>query len=110
MDMKNVKVEKNENLSQSFVEKPCIILPPLEKCKMYPQIMLKTYEKCTNPGEMLKTYPHLLWKIKCLDPILVFFTNLSTLNVDKFVKKCAEMRKHVLHYKCFILKSHIKVC
>ena len=37
-----VKVEKNEKLSQSFVEKPCIIMLFLEKCKMYPQNMLKT--------------------------------------------------------------------
>jgi hypothetical protein len=43
-----VKVEKNEKLSQSFVEKPCIIMLFLEKCKMYPQKYVE------NLGEMHK--------------------------------------------------------
>jgi hypothetical protein len=37
-----VKVEKNEKLSHAFVEKPCVITPFLEKCKMYPHNMWKT--------------------------------------------------------------------
>ena len=51
--------------------------------------------KCTNSGEMLKTYPQKMWKIRRIDRVRVLFTNLSTFNVDKFVKECAEMRKHV---------------
>jgi len=43
---------------------------------------------------LLKTYPQKMWK----DPLFsikALFTNLSTFNVDKFVKKCAEMRKYI---------------
>lgn len=82
---------------------------------MYPQNMLKTggnariHEKCLKLipffcGKMvklvsmvvlLKTYPQKMWKIRRIDRFRVLLTNLSTLNVDKFVRKCAEIRKHV---------------
>jgi hypothetical protein len=42
---------------------------------------------CDYILEKWKTYLQKMWKNK-------LFTNLSTFNVDKFVKKCAEMRKN----------------
>jgi hypothetical protein len=43
---------------------------------------------------LLKTYPQKMWK-DTLFSIKDLFTNLSTFDVDKFVKKCAEMKKYI---------------
>jgi hypothetical protein len=61
--------------------------------KTYPQFLWNN-KLCGPTRILLKTYPQKMWK----DPLFsikALFTNLSTFDVDKFVKKCAEMRKYI---------------
>ena len=57
--------------------------------------MWKTPNNLIELLKMWKTYPQLLWKQKTIGTWEGFVENLSTFNVDKFVKKCAEMRKNI---------------
>ena len=58
---------------------------------------------------MWKTYPQEMWKDRLFQHKRAIPSYLSTSNVDKFVKKCAEMKKYTLNGERVILVSDTEV-